>query len=214
MQLLKEPKIIPIGIDVLAGVAWEGPHDWSPTSDSDRRIGAVVQRFVPDEHPGTGIATDDVGVLKTFQIAKEVLDKGLAQLFRAPFGRPGLLVELVVDGRRRLTRIVPVLTGPFRHQILPLMRHCLANLLSRSWFWTRRPDYWRKEMAQPPRRSVIREITADGYLITTIENGKEIQTRLFTDRDEANNYLVEERRRMGLPDRVRPTRRSPLRLTP
>jgi hypothetical protein len=72
--------------------------------------------------------------------------------------------------------------------------------------WTVGTTFWRKDMTEPAHRSVIREITADGYLITTIENGKEIRTRLFTDRDEANTYLVEERRRMGLPDRVRPTR--------
>jgi hypothetical protein len=72
--------------------------------------------------------------------------------------------------------------------------------------WTVGTTFWRKDMTEPAQRSVIREITADGYLITTIENGKEIRTRLFIDRDEANTYLVEERRRMGLPDRVRPTR--------
>jgi hypothetical protein len=60
-------------------------------------------------------------------------------------------------------------------------------------------------MAQPSLRSVIRETTADGYLITTIENGRETKRRLFTERDEANNYMVEERLRMGLASRVRPT---------
>lgn len=53
-------------------------------------------------------------------------------------------------------------------------------------------------MEQAPQYSVTVEKTSDGYLVHTVENGRVTNRRLFSNGEKAEEYMNDERRRLGL----------------